>query len=116
MLKRLASLFFVVIVTSVAATATAQCLIPQNLIVSGGPGKDGIPALTNPAVVPAEIADTFLVPEDLVLGVVINGEARAYPHGVLWWHEIINDVLGGRPILVTLCPLKREAASSPIRS
>ena len=105
MLKRLVSLFFVVIVTSVAATATAQCLIPQNLIVSGGPGKDGIPALTNPAVVPAEIADTFLVPEDLVLGVVINGEARAYPHGVLWWHEIINDVLGGRPILVTLCPL-----------
>lgn len=103
MLKRLVPLFLVVI--GVAATATAQCLIPQNLIVSGGPGKDGIPALTNPAVVPAEAADTFLVPEDLVLGVVVNGEARAYPHGVLWWHEIINDVLGGRPILVSFCPL-----------
>ena len=101
MLKRLVPLFVVVI----GVAATAQCLIPQNLIVSGGPGKDGIPALTNPAVVPAETADTFLVPEDLVLGVVINGEARAYPHGVLWWHEIINDVLGGRPILVSFCPL-----------
>ncbi len=103
MLKRLVPLFVVVI--GVAATAIAQCLIPQNLIVSGGLGKDGIPALTNPAVVPAETATTFLVPEDLVLGVVINGEARAYPHGVLWWHEIINDVLGGRPILVSFCPL-----------
>ncbi len=85
--------------------AEAQCLIPQNLIVSGGPGKDGIPALTNPEVVPAATGDTFLFPDDLVLGVVVNGEARAYPHAVMWWHEIVNDVLGGRPILVTFCPL-----------
>jgi hypothetical protein len=35
----------------------------------------------------------------------INGEARAYPHGVLWWHEIINDFLGGISIAVTFCPL-----------
>jgi len=116
MLKRLAPLFLVVvIIISIAATASAQCLIPQNLIVSGGPGKDGIPALTNPAVVPAETADTFLVPEDLVLGVVINGEARAYPHGVLWWHEIVNDVLGGRPILLSFCPLTGSGiVSDPI--
>ena len=79
--------------------------MPQSQIVSGGPGKDGIPALTNPTVVSAEAVDAFLLPDDLVLGLVENGEARAYPHAVLWWHEIINDVLGGRPILVTFCPL-----------
>lgn len=73
--------------------------------MSGGPGKDGIPALSNPAVVSAGEGDRFLQAEDLVLGVVVNGEARAYPHGILWWHEIVNDVLGGEPIVVTFCPL-----------
>jgi hypothetical protein len=36
---------------------------------------------------------------------VVNGEARAYPQAILWWHEIINDVLGGKPIVVSFCPL-----------
>ncbi len=90
---------------ALASGAGAQCLIPSNLIVNGGPGKDGIPALTNPEFVSAETGDGFLLPDDLVLGAVVNGQARAYPHAVLWWHEIINDVLGGRPILVTFCPL-----------
>ena len=96
---------FLLVALLASGTARAQCLIPSDLIVNGGPGKDGIPALTNPEVVPAVTGDTFLVPGDMVLGVVVNGEARAYPHGVLWWHEIINDVLGGRSILVTFCPL-----------
>jgi len=87
------------------AASAQQCLVPQNQIVSGGPGKDGIPALTNPPVVTAGEGDSFLQAEDLVLGVVVNGEARVYPHGILWWHEIVNDVLGGKPILVTFCPL-----------
>ena len=105
-MRKLLGLFgLTVALVSVASVATSQCLIPSNLIVSGGPGKDGIPALTNPSVVPADVADSFLLPDDQILGVVVNGEARAYPHAVLWWHEIINDVLGGRPILVTFCPL-----------
>jgi len=87
------------------STALGQCLVPTDLIVSGGPGKDGIPSLTNPEVVTRAVADSFMRDDDMVLGVVINGEARAYPHGILWWHEIVNDVLGGRPILVTFCPL-----------
>jgi len=102
-IERLAVL--VIACLSLAATGAAQCLIPENLIISGGPGKDGIPALTNPEVVSASAGDSFLVPDDLVLGVVVNGEARAYPHGILWWHEITNDVLGGRPIVVSFCPL-----------
>jgi hypothetical protein len=89
----------------IAATASAQCLVPENQIVSGGPGKDGIPALTNPEVVSVAEGDTFMEVQDLLLGVVVNGEARAYPHAVLWWHEIVNDVLGGKPITVSFCPL-----------
>ncbi len=105
MIRNLDCLAFVAMLLGAPLALEAQCLIPQNLIVSGGPGKDGIPSLTNPEVVPAATGDTFLFPEDLVLGVVVNGEARAYPHAVMWWHEIVNDVLGGRPILVTFCPL-----------
>ena len=44
-----------------------------------------------------------------MVGVVINGEARAYPHNVFWWHEIVNDVLGGKPIVVSFCPLTGSA-------
>ena len=77
---------------------------PRNLIVSGGVPKDGIPALTNPRVVaPSDVS--FMQEDDLVLGVVIGGEARAYPHNIGWWHEIVNDVVGGQAICATLCPL-----------
>jgi hypothetical protein len=79
-------------------------LFPYQAIVSGGPPKDGIPALTNPRFVdPQDVR--YLSDDDLVLGVVINGEARAYPHNIGWWHEIVNDRIGGRPISVTFCPL-----------
>jgi hypothetical protein len=88
-----------------AASASAQCIIPESQIISGGVGRDGIPALTTPEVVSAQEGDSFLLPPDMILGVVVNGEARAYPHGILWWHEIINDVLGGKPITVSYCPL-----------
>jgi hypothetical protein len=46
-----------------------------------------------------------LLGDDLVLGIEVNGEARAYPHNVLWWHEVVNDFMGGSPVLVTFCPL-----------
>ena len=77
---------------------------PYDAIVSGGPPKDGIPALTNPVFINPQFVE-YLVPDDLVLGVVINGEARAYPHNIGWWHEIVNDKIGGRSISVTFCPL-----------
>jgi hypothetical protein len=83
----------------------SACLVPEDRLVSGGPGRDGIPALDNPVVVSAAEGDTFLLPTALVLGVVENGEARAYPHNVLWWHEIVNDTLGGVRIVVSYCPL-----------
>mgnify|MGYP006290283917 CR=1 FL=1 len=44
-------------------------------------------------------------PDDQVIGVEINGKARAYPHRILNWHEVVNDKLGGEPILISYCPL-----------
>ncbi|MEN8203562.1 MAG: DUF3179 domain-containing protein [Bacteroidota bacterium] len=78
--------------------------IPRNLVFDGGPGKDGIPALTNPEFIPGLEAD-YLSDDDLVLGFVAGDEARAYPHKILDWHEIINDQIGEVYISVTYCPL-----------
>jgi hypothetical protein len=65
----------------------------------GGVRKDGIPALTNPRHVPAAAAN-YLTPDDLVLGLVVRGEARAYPLRIMDWHEMVNDVVGGVPISI----------------
>ena len=73
-------------------------------LLSGGPPRDGIPAMTDPQIVEPDQV-TYVNPDDLVLGVVINGVARAYPHNLGWWHEIINDEVGGEYISATFCPL-----------
>lgn len=72
--------------------------------VSGGPGKDGIPAIDRPQLVPASEAD-FLTGDQPVFGLDYRGDIRAYPQLVLVWHEIVNDVLAGQPLSVTYCPL-----------
>ena len=72
-------------------------------ILAGGPLRDGIPALDEPANVPASAAPWD--DEDLVIGLEVEGEARAYPLAILVWHELVNDRLGGRPVLVSYCPL-----------
>jgi hypothetical protein len=77
----------------------------QASIRSGGPGKDGIPAIDKPRFWNASEADRFLRPKDVVFGVVHNGEVRAYPQRILVWHEVVNDELGGENISITYCPL-----------
>jgi len=77
--------------------------VPTDEILAGGPPRDGIPALDHPATVPAARADWE--DDDLVLGVVAGGEARAYPVAILNWHELVNDTLGDEAILVSFCPL-----------
>jgi hypothetical protein len=72
-------------------------------IRQGGPGRDGIPALNDPNFVVA--AESSWDDDERVIGLEIGGEARAYPLAVLVWHEIANDTLGGKPVLVTYCPL-----------
>ncbi|MEM8699034.1 MAG: DUF3179 domain-containing protein [Pseudomonadota bacterium] len=72
----------------------------------GGVRKDGIPSLDNPILVPAGHDDAeYLVDTDLVFGVAINGDARAYPLRIMGWHEMFNDVIGGVPLAMAYCTL-----------
>ena len=64
-------------------------------------GFDGIPSIENPQFVDPEVADETYDPDELVLGVEINGDARAYSVPLLSRHEIVNDVVGGKTIAVT---------------
>ena len=77
-----------------------NAIVPKGEIISGGPPKDGIPAIMNPKFVTPERAD-FLMPADEVIGVEIGGETKAYPINILTWHEVVNDTLGKEPIVVT---------------
>ena len=78
--------------------------IPTNEILHGGPPRDGIPAISNPKHVSADQA-SFLRDSDRVIGIEINGEARAYSIGILNWHEIVNDRIGNQSVAITYCPL-----------
>ncbi len=80
------------------------CNIPVENLFFGGVARDGIPALTVPEFVNPGAADV-LGAGARVLGVAVDGEARAYPLGILWWHEVVNDVVGSVPVLLTYCPL-----------
>ena len=78
--------------------------ISVDKILSGGPGKDGIPAIDHPVFVTKEKAD-FIKDSDRVLALEINGAAKAYPINILNWHEIVNDKIGDKAFAVTYCPL-----------
>ncbi len=76
-------------------------------IVWGGVKKDGIPALTNPKLIEAVKAD-YLNDRDLVFGVWLNDDARAYPLRIMDSHEMLNDVVGGQPVSLAYCTLCRS--------
>lgn len=80
-------------------------LIRLEDIQSGGPPRDGIPALNHPAFTSAVDANRILGPNDIVLGVEFPGAARAYPVRILNWHEVVNDDVGEQPVLISWCPL-----------
>jgi hypothetical protein len=73
-------------------------------IVFGGVPLEGIPALDQPAHVPAAEA-RYLADSERVFGVSVGGEQRAYPLRILDWHEMLNDVVGGRPVTLSYCTL-----------
>ena len=81
-----------------------DALIPAEEIFDGGPGRDGIPSLDYPDFVAADEAG-FLKAKDRVLGIEIDGVARAYPIRILNYHEIVNDAFAGQGLVVTYCPL-----------
>ena len=73
-------------------------------VVSGGPDKDGIPSIDEPSFVDAS-AVSFLRADHVVIGVVRDGTATAYPRPILVHHEVVNHRLDGVPVSVTYCPL-----------
>ncbi len=77
-------------------------LIYANL-VGGGPPKDGIPAIDGPRYIPAGAAG-FLKDGDVVFGTLLEGP-KAYPRKILYWHEVVNEAVGGEGYSVTYCPL-----------
>ena len=86
-------------------TDLSRALVPLDQIISGGPPPDGIPAIDRPVFVSTGAADAWVTPREPVLAFQLNGDARAYPLQILIWHEIVNDVVGGRAVAVTYCPL-----------
>lgn len=78
--------------------------IPVDDIRDGGPGKDGIPSVDNPQFSDLSSA-TYLQDDDLVIGIAVGEEVRAYPHPILDWHEIVNDQVEEIPFALTYCPL-----------
>ncbi len=80
-------------------------IVHPNKLLSGGPPKDGIPSIDNPKFVSAEEANKFVRDDELVLGINLNGDKRAYPFQILVWHEIVNDIVNNNPVAVTYCPL-----------
>lgn len=85
-------------------SGSSDWLIPSDQIQDGGPGKDGIPALSNPSMIQASSV-SFLGDDDLVIGIKMGDEVRVYPHRLLAWHEIINDGIGTNKYSITYCPL-----------
>ncbi len=86
-------------------TDFSRAAVPFDEILSGSVPRDGIPAITAPAMIPVGRA-AGLDPREPVMTLEIDGAAgRAYPIRYLTWHEIVNDDLGGWPVAVTFCPL-----------
>ena len=86
-------------------TDFSRRVVDLNEIESGGPSKDGIPAIDKPKFMSARYAGTWLDAREPVIALEIAGDARAYPLQILIYHEIANDVVGGVPVAVTFCPL-----------
>ncbi len=77
-----------------------NAIVPQQEILSGGPPKDGIPAILNPKfIIPDKAA--YLNGGDQIIGIKIGNQAKAYPIKILNWHEVVNDTVGGEPVAVT---------------
>ena len=79
-------------------------LVPLNEIVSGGPPRDGIPAIDLPKFDVVKDAQ-WLADEDRVLGIEIAGKVRAYPVRILNWHELVNDHVADQNFTISYCPL-----------
>ncbi len=76
-------------------------IVDPEKILGGGPPKDGIPSIDEPLFVSLEEADQWIGDNELVLGIIYKGEKRVYPMQIMVWHEIVNDIIAGDPLLIT---------------
>ncbi|GHA42097.1 hypothetical protein GCM10008927_03200 [Amylibacter ulvae] len=86
-------------------TDFGKTIVDFDTILDGGPGKDGIPAITDPVMVANSDERELRNPEPVMVVHVAGQVVRAYPVRYLMWHEIVNDRVGDVPIAVTFCPL-----------
>lgn len=78
--------------------------IPPQQILHGGPPRDGIPAIDKPEFIRAQQAQ-HLQPTARILGLAIDGLAKAYPINIMNWHEIVNDAFDSKAVVISYCPL-----------
>ena len=90
-------------------TNFARHSVPLEEIISGGPPRDGIPAIEAPRFDTVAAGDRWLKAREPVILFQRGGEVRAYPLQILIWHEIVNDTVAGRPVAITFCPLCNTA-------
>lgn len=90
-------------------TDFANTSIDYREVLSGGPPKDGIPALDDPQFVGVADAAEWLRDVEPVVRVQVGEDARAYPLQILTWHELVNDTVGDLPLVVSFCPLCNTA-------
>ncbi len=93
-------------------TVINGAIVDRSLLLDGGPGPDGIPPLETPDFLQSANSAPF-ADSELVVGVKISNDVRAYPHSILNWHEVVNDLFftEGEPKRATLnyCPLTGSA-------
>lgn len=86
-------------------TNTAITSIALDKILDGGPGKDGIPAITDPKFTKVTEARKWLKDDADGIVVTVGKTTRFYPYNIIVWHEIVNDTIEKTPLVVTFCPL-----------
>ena len=96
------------VMTTGWATDFSKHEVPLGEFISGGPGKDGIPAIDEPRFESVGDVD-WLEADEPVIAFGIGEDWRAYPIQILVWHEIVNDQFGDQPVTVTFCPLCHTA-------
>ncbi len=83
----------------------AERAIDAREVMWGGVNIDGIPPLEHPTQIWPDQAADWINDSDVVVGVEINGDARAYPIRIIAWHEMVNDTIGGVPVSLAYCTL-----------
>lgn len=86
-------------------TDFSKLSIELDEVISGGPPRDGIPAIHDPSFLKSNKETRLNTREPVMTYVTAKSAARAYPIRYLMWHEIVNDIVAGQPIAVTFCPL-----------